>query len=71
MTAKEKLIQIVRNAKDDSLERAEHAFRGLTEAELKQEYGCSGQTKGEILEGYRNDRREWEQAYALAQTVTP
>ena len=66
MTAKEKLMQIVECAKGDDLERAERAFRGLTEDQLKEEYGQSGRTKGEILTGYRNERRDWEQAYALA-----
>ena len=66
MTAKEKLIQIVESAKSDNLERAERAFRGLSGEQLKEEYGRSGRTKGEVLEGYREDRREWEQAYALA-----
>ncbi len=66
MTAKEKLMQIVECAKGDDLERAELAFRGLTEDQLKEEYGQSGRTKGEILTGYRNERREWEKAYALA-----
>ena len=66
MTAKEKLMQIVECAKGDDLERAERAFRGLTGDQLNEEYGQSGRTKGEILEGYRKERREWEQAYALA-----
>ena len=66
MTAKEKLMQIVERAKGDDLERAERAFRGLTGDQLNEEYGQSGRTKGEILEGYRKERREWEQAYALA-----
>ena len=66
MTAKEKLMHIVRGANGDDLERAERAFRGLTGDQLNEEYGQSGRTKGEILEGYRKERLEWEQAYALA-----
>jgi hypothetical protein len=66
MTAKEKLMNIVECAKGDDLERAERAFRGLTADQLTEQYGQSGRTKGEILEGYRKERREWEKAYALA-----
>jgi hypothetical protein len=66
MTAKEKLIQIVENAKGDKLERFEFLFSGLTEEQLKEEYGPSCLTKEEILTECRNERREWEQALALA-----
>lgn len=66
MTAKEKLIRIVQKAKGDDLERAERTFQGLTGDQLNEEYGKSGRTKGEILEKYRKERREWEQAYELA-----
>ena len=69
MTAKEKLIRIVEEAKGDNLERAEHAFRGLAGDQLNEEYGQSGRTKGEILDGYRRERADWKSAYALAKAV--
>jgi hypothetical protein len=52
MTAKEKLLKIVDDAHGDDLERAELAFRGLTEEQLKEQYGNSGRSMGEILDGY-------------------
>lgn len=69
MTAKEKLIRILENAKGDNLERAEMSFGKLTEDQLKEEWGRSGRTKGEILEGYREERKEWQAAYDLARSI--
>ena len=69
MTAKEKLIRIVEEAKGDDLERAEHAFRGMTKDQLSEPYGHSGSTCGQILDGYRRERADWKRAYALAKAV--
>jgi len=70
MTAQKKLLLIVERTRGDDLERAELAFRGLTKEQLAQEYGESGRTKGEMLDIYRKERREWEQAYALAKQLS-
>ena len=69
MTAKDKLIRIVESAKGDDLERAEMSFGRLTKDQLKEEYGRSGRTKGEILEGYRQEREEWKEAYDLVRRI--
>ena len=45
------------NAGGDDLERAECAFRGMSEKELDQQYGQSGNTCREILDGYRKKRQ--------------
>lgn len=52
----------MRNAHGDDLERAEAAFRGMTDTDLDQEYGQSGSTCREILEGYQQRRLEWQEA---------
>lgn len=40
----------------DNLERARAAFRGLSPAEMAKEYGQSGQTRQQILDGYEQER---------------
>lgn len=59
---KKALEHCARLYKDDSLERAEAAFRNLSDKRLDKKYGESGRTCREILEGYRNGRREWREA---------
>ena len=56
-------------AQGTSLERIEAAFHGLTGPELDQMYGMSGRTKGQTLETYRTDRREWQQANEYLETL--
>ena len=56
------VMRALRSMKGDDLERAEHAFHGMSEEELDQEYGRSEQTCREILEGYRDSRRDHEAA---------
>jgi hypothetical protein len=67
MTPRDKLFQIVRNAKGDDLERAERAFGHLSASQLKENYGESGNSKGNILEGYRKERKLWQEAFDLLQ----
>jgi len=69
MTAKEKLVDIVKRAKGDNLERARYAFRGLSPKRLGQEYGQSGCTCASILAEYEHERAEWETAMALAISI--
>ena len=58
MTPKEKAIQIIQNAIGDDLERATRAFAYHTPSMLQAEYGQSGRTCIEVLEGYQKDRAE-------------
>ena len=69
MTSKEKLMRIVQGARGDDLERARHAFQGMTDKEMEKEYGDSGRTRSQILEGYRKEREEWMAVYELVKTV--
>ncbi len=41
------------NHRGDDLHRAESAFRNATSEQMAKEYGNSGQTPQEILDGYR------------------
>lgn len=62
MTPREKLakrlLSIVASAQGDDLERAENAFRGMTDGQLDGQYGQSGQTRRQILDDYRQRRAE-------------
>ena len=40
----------------DNLERAQSAFRGLADDQMDKEYGQSGKTRREILNGYECER---------------
>jgi hypothetical protein len=48
----------------DDLERARAAFRGLTSRQMQEQYGQSGQTRQQILDGYEQHAREVEGAVA-------
>ena len=52
---------MVRNIDTDTLWRAKAAFKGLSETELNTEYGQSGRTKRQIIEGYQTNIREAEE----------
>lgn len=62
MTTQEK-IGYIRKAMDayvsDNLERASAAFRHFDEREMAQQYGDSGKTRQEIIDGYAHERSKW------------
>jgi hypothetical protein len=53
---KEYLIRVVTDARGDDLERARMAFRGLSEKEMDQQHGQSGQTRRDLLRAYEENR---------------
>ncbi len=65
MDAKQKLLSIVERSRGDDLERAEHAFRGMSDLQLDQQHGESGQSRRQLLESYRQERAEWKAAHLL------
>lgn len=48
--------------KGDDLERALHAFKNCTPAEMAGLYGQSGFTRQQILDQYQSDRELWKRA---------
>ena len=46
-------ISALRSARSDDYERAKRAFAGYTPEQMSKEYGQSGNTCADILEGYR------------------
>jgi hypothetical protein len=68
-TAYETLQKLLEHDRDDSLERAELAFRGMTDAQLDQPHGQSGYSRRWWLENYRQQQREWEAAKQLVDAI--
>lgn len=65
MSPEQRLRRIVADAKGDDLERARSAFRGMSERQLDQQHGQSGRTRRQILQGYEEDRAEYDGARRL------
>ncbi len=65
----EYLRYVMQCAKGDDLERATRAFAGLSPEEMSKEYGQSGRTRLEILNGYKTGREEWESANRLLDSL--
>ncbi len=69
MNAREKLKAIVESARGDDLERAERNWAGLSEHTLRREHGGSGESLRQHLESFRQERREWQAAKDLLDSL--
>jgi hypothetical protein len=63
-TESEKIVSIIENWKGDDLYRAQMAFRNLSVAQMNEQYGQSGQTCAQIVEGYRQHNAEADRLIA-------
>jgi hypothetical protein len=70
-THKELAVQALENMRGDDQYRAERAFRNCTPEQMNQEYGESGQTRSEILNGYRERGSQIDGAIAWINSLTP
>ena len=64
---KAKVLKIVQNAlggSEDNLYRANMQFGKMAPEQLKEEYGQSGKTCGEVMQGYRDANEEMKQCVA-------
>lgn len=64
--AKARIKQALFRDRGDDLERADSAYARLSNAQLQEECGMSGKTYQQHWDRYKQDREEWEDAYALA-----
>jgi len=58
---KSEVLKIVKNALGEASEkliRASRQFGSMSDDDLKNEYGMSGQTCGDILRGYKLEKRK-------------
>ena len=55
-------IRALQQMRGDNLERATAAFRGMTPAQMSEEYGQSGQTRRAILDEYQKERADIDAA---------
>ena len=61
-SVKDTIIRALENSRGDNAYSAEQVFRGLSSAEMQQEYGNSGQTRQQILDGYRAHEQDVDAA---------
>jgi hypothetical protein len=61
---KEQVLKIAKNAlggSEDNLYRANMQFGRMTPEQLKEEYGQSGKTCGDVMQGYRDENERLKQ----------
>lgn len=74
MTTQEKVLYVRRaisQAMGDDLERADIAFKGMTETQLDQQWGQSGKTVRQIWQGYKDDRARWKEVLEWIEGLMP
>lgn len=59
---KQFITQCIEQCRGDNLYRASHTFKNLTKVEMNEEYGESGQTPQQIIEGYTNHCNKCDEA---------
>lgn len=52
-TIKTFVVQCIKQAKGDDLHRAKSAFKNFTHQKMNEEYGQSGKTPQQIIDGYK------------------
>jgi hypothetical protein len=50
---KQTLLYALERTRDDSLERAQWAFKGMTAQQMQELHGASGYTRQRVLDGYQ------------------
>lgn len=68
-TPKEVIITALNSYKGDDLEHAEMAFKNYTRDQLNKEYGQSGKTCRQVIDGLRKHREEVNNAIVWANTL--
>ncbi len=69
---KNKVLEIVKNAlggAEDNLYRANLQFGRMTVDELSKEYGQSGNTCEDVMQGYRDAEEEMKQCVAWVESA--
>lgn len=61
---KKLVLEGLQRLRGDDYERASAAFRNCTPTQMAEQYGQSGRTRQEILDGYRNHVKRIEVATA-------
>lgn len=62
-------LRALENHRGDDLERARTAFRGLSAEDMDKEYGRSGKTRRQIIEGYERHAAEVDAAIAWVKSL--
>ena len=59
---KSTLLRALSRERGDDLIRAQHAFHNMTPQQMKEEHGCSGKTRQQILDSYQQHTAEVDRA---------
>lgn len=68
-TPKETVMYALMNYRGDDYARAQLAFRGMTDEQMSEQYGESGSTRQQILDGYREHDQQVQAAIDYAKTL--
>jgi len=71
MTPKKTTLRYLEGARGDDLYRASAAFRGMTLYQMNEQYGESGKTRQQIIDGYEEREREIDAAIEWVKGVQP
>lgn len=66
---KDYIIKTLKYSKDDSLERAQRAFMGLSADQMNQQHGQSGRTRKEVLDCYQEARDKTNAAIDAVEAI--
>jgi hypothetical protein len=64
-------IEALQNMRGDDYTRAKRAFRGMTDDQMKQQFGESGRTRAEVLAGYEAEFRKYSDAIQWVASQKP
>lgn len=67
---KQFIIDCVNQHRSDDLIRAKVAFRNLSSERMQEQYGRSGQTRQQILDGYEEREQQCNSAIAELKRLT-
>ncbi len=68
-TVKQFIHACIERTRGDDLYRAQNEFRSCTAAEMTEEYGVSGKTRQQILDGYIAHGQECDAAQKIIESL--
>jgi len=68
-TVKEFVLSCIERTRGDDLYRAQCAFKNCTPDQMNEEYGQSGQTRQQILDGYKAHNQKCDVAIAAVNGI--
>jgi hypothetical protein len=69
MTPKQRTLYILEHSRGDDLQRAQRAFAGMGYKEMQEQYGQSGRTRQQLVDGYQQAEDELDAAIEWVMSV--